>query len=127
MCKNRPVQLFCPRARTGFFGRRAAARRLGDILKSGCGYRNTEAQGERVDELVAGAAAIRVPVDLGHPRRLFPDTLPLESEGDILGLMATENLLLDAEYAKVWERMRRGEWRREGSNAAEVAFRSDGG
>jgi hypothetical protein len=59
-------------------------------------------------------------------RRLFPDTLSLDHERVILGQMATENLLLDPEYEKIWERMRRGEWRRKGPNTANVVFRSDG-
>jgi hypothetical protein len=44
------------------------------------------------------------------PRRLFLEALPLEFERDILGLMAVENMLFDARWAAMWERMRRGLW-----------------
>ncbi|MBX9627172.1 MAG: hypothetical protein K2X82_25440 [Gemmataceae bacterium] len=59
-------------------------------------------------------------------RRLYPDTLPLGYEETILALMAADNLLLDPEWGRVWERMRRGGWRGRGPNRAEVAFRPDG-
>ena len=40
--------------------------------------------------------------------------------------MGVENLLRDPEYGRVWERMRRGEWRGQGPNVAEVDFSPDG-
>jgi hypothetical protein len=67
-------------------------------------------------------------VTLERPRghRFFPDSLPAHYEDQMLGLSAVEDLLLDAEYAGVWERMRRGEWRGRGPNRATVRYRPDG-
>lgn len=71
-----------------------------------------------------GFPSIEIETPRGH--RFFPDALPRHYEQQILGLTAVEHLLLDAEYGKVWERMRRGEWRRKGPNTAVIAYRHDG-
>jgi hypothetical protein len=44
------------------------------------------------------------------PKRLFPDTLPVSFERELLGLLAVENMLLDPVWGRSWEAMRRGAW-----------------
>jgi hypothetical protein len=44
------------------------------------------------------------------PRRLFPDSLPVDYEREVLGLMAVESALLDPEWGRSWEAMRLGCW-----------------
>lgn len=60
------------------------------------------------------------------PVRLWPETLPLEYERNLLGLMAEECFLRDPELAPVWERMRRGEWNRPFADAITATFFGDG-
>ncbi|MBX9626835.1 MAG: hypothetical protein K2X82_23750 [Gemmataceae bacterium] len=66
-------------------------------------------------------------VEIGPPaRRLYPDALPLDLERGILGLMAVDSLLRDAELVPVWERMRRGAWPGRGPGRVTVDYRPDG-
>ncbi len=60
------------------------------------------------------------------PVRIWPDTLPLHHEREILGMFAEENLLRNPDLTPVWEQMRRGQWNQPFPNTALVDCFADG-
>lgn len=68
----------------------------------------------RLNDWTAKVRALTPPkfpqLSISAPQRRYPNTLPLDIEQYIYGLMASENMLKDPEFnGKWWERLRRGE------------------